>query len=402
MRFRICSLVLLQSFAFAQQAKRQDPPNVSTVGSIVGHVYCSDTNTPARFAKITLFPISDDPGPPSTDKTSKRARQVFTPVQTVLDGSFTIPRVEPGYYYVIVQYPGYVSPVSQLTGEDFVHPSLEMQKFIASVLPTVSVAPNRVTTTEIHIQRGASIDGIIHFDDGGPAPNLYVTVLHKDKMGHWMRVADEGATPDDQGRYRIIGLPAGEYLLQTDLSLSDELTDHLFNSSVNQGGSYLSYSKYTLSIFSGGVFRQRDAKSIKLGESEDDSGEEIVIPISKIHSISGSITQARTGRVVNAGTVALLYPDDNTAMASVKIGVYDSTFHFDFVPEGNYILKVTDARDVTREELPAPPDSLSRPAFNEIISHNYGPQEQPITVVGDMSGILIAVPEKSPTPKPTP
>ena len=175
MRFSICSLVLLYSSTFAsiaQQAARRAPQNAPTFGSITGHVYCSDTNAPARLAKVTLMPVPEDTGSSTAaeKETHHPQRTIFAPIQTLLDGSFTMPHVEPGFYYLVVQYPGYVSPVSQLTREDLTHPSLEMQKFIASVLPTVSVAPNRVTTSDIRIQRGAAINGIIHYDDGSPAP----------------------------------------------------------------------------------------------------------------------------------------------------------------------------------------------------------------------------------------
>ena len=403
----ICSFVIFSLLTFpssAQQATRQTPQNIPNLGSIVGHVYCSDTNAPARLAKVTLVPVPPDSGPstPAEKETHQSPHTLYTPIQTLLDGSFTMPHVEPGYYYLVVQYPGYVSPVSQLTREDLTHPSLDMQKFIASVLPSVSVASNRVTTTDIHIQRGAAIKGIIHYDDGSPAPDLYIRVLRKDKTGHWKPIANIGGSSDDEGQYRIIGLPAGEYILQTDLSLQDEFTDYLFSGSESSGGSYSSYTRYNLPIFSGGATRQSDAKHIKLGDGEDDAGEDIVIPISKLHSITGNITQARTGRVINAGTVSLLYPDDNSTAASVKVGEYDASFHFDFVPEGNYILKVTDARDVTREEIPVPPGALQRPAFNETINHSYGPQEQPITIIGDISNVLLAVPEKSANTKPAP
>lgn len=404
MRPSIYALVLFCSLAFAgsaQQATRQTPRNVPTFGSITGHVYCSDTNAPARLANVTLMPIPEDPGPstPVEKETHQSPHTSFAPIQTLLDGSFTMPRVEPGFYYLVVQYPGYISPVSQLTLEDLAHPSLEMQKFIASVLPTVSVASNRVTTSDIRIQRGAAIDGIIRFDDGSPAPDLSIAVLRKDKKDKWTRVANISGGSDDQGRYRIIGLPAGEYILETDLSISDQFTDNLFGSV----GSYSIFSRYRLPIFSGGQTRQRDAKLIKLGDGEDDSGEDITIPISKLHSVAGSITQARTGRVINAGTVVLQYPDDNSQAASANVDKDDSTFHFDFVPEGNYILKVTDARDVTREEISNGPAGTVPPTHTkETTIKSYGEQQQPIVIVGDMSGILVPVPEKAEAQKATP
>ena len=405
LRSFIGSFVILSSLASissAQQATRQAPQTVPTFGSILGHVYCSDTNTPARLAKVTLMPIPEDTGPAEKEAHHPQ-RTFYTPIQTLLDGSFTMSHFEPGFYYLVVQYPGYVSPVSQLTREDLAHPSLDMQKFIASVLPTVSVVPNRVTTTDIHIQRGAAIKGIIHYDDGSPAPDLYIRVLRKDKGDHWNLIRNLTGISNDEGQYRIIGLPAGEYILQTDLSLQDEVTDYLFGSADSSGGSYASNSRYDLPIFSGGVTRQSDAKHIKLGDGEDDSGEDIVIPISKLHSITGSITQARTGRVINAGTVALQYPDDNSEAASAKVDKDDSTFHFDFIPEGNYILKVTDARDVTREEISNGPAGTMPPTrTKETTIKNYGEQQQPIVVVGDMSDIVVPVPEKGAASKTTP
>ena len=403
MRSSICSLVLLYSFTFSNaQVTRQTPPNPYTFGSITGHVYCSDTNAPARLAKVTLMPIPEDTGPVEKEKRQPQ-RTLFAPIQTLLDGSFTMPHVEPGFYYLVVQYPGYVSPVSQLTREDLAHPSLDMQKFIASVLPAVSVTSNRVTTSDIRIQRGAAIKGIIHYDDGSPAPNLYIRVLHKDKKDHWNPIPNIGRMSDDDGQYRIIGLPAGEYILQTDLSLEDELTDQLFNGSESSGGSYFSSTRYNLPIFSGGQTRQRDAKHIKLGDGEEDSGEDIVIPISKLHSITGNITQARNGHVINAGTVVLQYPDDNSQVTTAKVDKADSTFHFDFVPEGNYILKVTDARDVTREEISnGLPGAIPPTHTKETTIKNYGEQQQPIVIVGDMSDVLIPVPEKAAPQKTTP
>jgi hypothetical protein len=84
MRFSICSLVLLYSFTFissAQQVTRQAPQIPPTFGSISGHVYCSDTNAPARLAKVTLMPIPEDAGPSTAVEKEKRQpqRTLFAP-----------------------------------------------------------------------------------------------------------------------------------------------------------------------------------------------------------------------------------------------------------------------------------------------------------------------------------
>jgi hypothetical protein len=107
--------------------------------------------------------------------------------------------------------------------------------------------------------------------------------------------------------------------------------------------------------------------------------------------------QARTGHVVNAGTAVLLYPDDNSEAASAKVDKDDSTFRFDFVPEGNYILKVTNARDVSREEIPNGPLGTVPPTrTKETTIKTYGSEQHPIVIAGDMSGVLISVPDALP------
>lgn len=400
MRYTSCVLALFCSLAFAASAQQATPPQA--FGTVIGHVYCSGINAPARLATVTLQPIKDLTDPPAESRDHPAPPTVYAPVQTSLDGSFTMPKVAPGYYYVVVQYSGYLSPVSQLTRDDLAHPTPDMLKFIASVLPSISIEANRVTTTDIHLQRGASISGTIRFDDGSPAPDLYVSILRKDEKGHWIQIpASRAASSDDQGRYRVVGLPAGDYILKASLELSERFTSYLFSSVGNSGGSSSSSTRYSLSIYSGGKTRQSDARDIKLNDGEDDSGEDILIPVSKLHSVTGNIVEARTGRVINAGAVVLLYPDDKSQAASAKVDKDDSSFHFDFVPEGNYILRVTSARDVTREEISNGRYSFPPTHTKETTIRTYGPHEQSIIVTGDMTGVIVPVTDQATTPKVT-
>jgi hypothetical protein len=400
---RICSLSVFASFALAAVGQQAAQPAQNLAkpiyGSVTGHVTC-ENNVPARLASVALLPISDAPDSRAPVQGDGHSQQlVFTPVDTGLDGSFTIPRVAPGYYYLVVEYPGYISPTAQLTSDDLAHPLLDMQKFIASVLPSVAVDPNHISTVDFQLRRGASISGSIRYDDGSPAPGLHIRVLRKNSTGKWGGVRIQGAVAsDDQGRYRIVGLPAGEYVLETKLEVSEHFTTHLFDSATSSGGSSSgTTTKFGISIYSGGETRQRNATHIKLDDGQDDSNEDIVIPLSKLHSVTGTIMQSRTGHVVNAGTAVLLYPDDNSEAASAKVDKDDSTFRFDFVPEGNYILKVTNARDVSREEIPnGPPGTVPPTHTKETTIKTYGSEQQPIVIAGDMSGVLISVPDAVP------
>jgi len=96
---------------------------------------------------------------------------------------------------------------------------------------------------------------------------------------------------DDLGHFRISGLPAGEYILNSSFQSSG-----LFN--------LFGETEKTLNIYYGDVFFQKDAKPIKIGEGEESTGNNITIPLSKIHSISGSLLNV-SGHIINAGDVAL-------------------------------------------------------------------------------------------------
>jgi hypothetical protein len=60
-------------------------------------------------------------------------------VQTLLDGSFTIPKVAPGAYYVVAYKSGYLSPLSTLSEDALKHPTPEDHKRIAGILPRIVV-----------------------------------------------------------------------------------------------------------------------------------------------------------------------------------------------------------------------------------------------------------------------
>src|ERR1700761_8412498 len=76
-------------------------------GAITGHIYCGDTNAPARMASVQLDPIKG----PKRSGASRISGDVPAGgvAQTGFDGSFTLSRVSPGSYYVITSKPGYLS-----------------------------------------------------------------------------------------------------------------------------------------------------------------------------------------------------------------------------------------------------------------------------------------------------
>src|SRR5271155_4375187 len=264
--------VLIAACSPAQQ------PDTAATGTVTGRVICADTNLPARLANVVLQPVVDNTPTVKIAGDKDRPRIVTTTlVETLLDGSFTVPNVGPGDYYVFVEKPGYISPLALVSREDLNHPSSSTADLIARFLSPVSVSSNRSSTVEVRIFKGASISGTVSFDDGSPNPNAGIELLTRDKAGKWASfrakpLASFGPnSTDDQGRYRISGLPRGEYLVKTTLMLSDITVDRVFG----QERSFSHNTRYSLDIFSGGGLRQRDAKPVKLEEGEESGAVDI-------------------------------------------------------------------------------------------------------------------------------
>jgi hypothetical protein len=366
----------------AQQAVVAPP---ESTGTVTGHVYLSDGGGPARLAEVALQPMevkSDDRPWQERDKDAP-----FRLYRTGLDGGFRIEHVKPGSYYVVVKEPGYLSPFAQFTNAQLVHPTAEDQQKIAAGLPVISVAANNTATMDIHLVRGAVLSGTVVFDDGKPYPDQRVTVLEK-VNGKWqpLMLANEGQT-DDLGNFRITGLLEGDYLLRVNLAIDD-----LYASSLLGHGSSSSMTHYSLSYYSGDTERLRDAKPVHLDGSQEMSDAGITIPVSKLHAVSGAIVEAKSGRAINSGKVTLAYAGEGGEdMVSTNVEADEPVFVMPFVPEGAYTIKVTEAADVTREEISNGAGTYPPFHTKETVLRKYGTVEQPLTVTGDVTGVNLAV-----------
>jgi hypothetical protein len=367
-------LLFLPSTILAQQN--------STFGTVSGHVYCTDTQQPARLGEIRLSSFPEPSAAGSAKKEPSEARNISANIG--LDGSFLFPHVPPGNYSVIADRPGYIAPEAQFTDAEIGSPAPEIRELIAKSVPTISVAENKTTTIDVNLHRGAAISGILRYDDGSPVPLNQVDILRRNKSGQWVlldtEMSEMSALTDDLGHFRISGLPAGEYIL---------------NSGCDSSGTFNIFgTEKILSIYSGDVFFQKDAKPIKIVEGEESTGNNITIPLSKIHTISGSLLNV-SGHLINAGEIALYTTPDNIKIAQAQVEAEASAFHLDFVPEGHYVLRVTNARDVTRQTIQTPPGSTGEPKDVETTIQEYGSYEAPFEVIGDMTAVNLTISSKA-------
>ena len=346
------------------------------------------------MASVILQPVDQiDALRPGDDKQISSHGEM---TQTLLDGSFTISHVEPGHYYVIATQPGYVSPLASIYTTKPVVTDTSGPKRPAITAPKITVQGSLPVGVNVTIERGAAVGGTVLYDDGSPAVGVRIAVLVRAKTD-WMSLpsspianATYSAATDDQGHYRISGLPAGEYLLEGTLSLQG-----MYYKLGDSGTSVGTWPIYSLSFYSHGSSRRKDGTPITITSGEELGGQDLEIPLSKLHTIRGNVLAARDGHILNGGRLALLYADDRTEAWHASVSKDDNTFTFAFVPEGDYILRA-DGVDNDYFEVPNTPDSWPLTHPESKLVRSYGTAESQIHVTGELIGITISAPDPAP------
>ena len=371
----------------AQQAAK------STGTTVTGHVFLQDTNGPARMATVMLQPTEAVDASRSEKKLDKA--MTTQSVQTLLDGSFTIPNVQPGAYYVVATAPGYVSPLyALLAAGNESQKDDGASKKLAALAPRITVQANLPASVSVNLERGAAVSGTVLYDDGSPASDVRVQILVR-KKDKWITAPSmpfkesiPSTLTDDRGNYRISGLPAQEYAVEVRLSLQKWLYE------VNEHGNTMSSTSdvYSLPVYSGNRFRMKEAEGFSVTQGEDRGGEDIEIPVSRLHTLRGTVIAAHDGHLINGGRVQLIYPDDKSVLDTAVV-TRDAEFNFSFVPEGDYMLRVSDAADTEYKEVLNGRGAMPPTHTETSVVRRYGEAEIPIHIAGDAAGVVISAPD---------
>lgn len=383
----------------------QQTPYV-TGSTVSGHVFCADTNAPARFAKVLLKSttpshagqdmmqgILDSIGKAAKDKSAvnlgtddqkkrmaaaskgmNQAMDMLNASVVGIDGSYSFAGVKPGTYYVHAIFPGYVDPVSQFSDEDFSSSDPAIRARLAQ-LPSITVTGTDSAHADVRLERGAALSGRVLYDDGTPAVGWTLTTVQPksaddlaDEMAAAMAPAlamsgmAQAATTDDQGHFRISGLAAGEYALRASLSAPDV---GINASNIGDAGSGIK-----LVVYSGDTFSRSTAKTFKLHAGDDITGAEITIPSRKLRNITGHVVAKSDGHTLNVGQVTLTVKDDPATHAVAAIRD-DGSFHFECLPPNvTYTLVVEDAADGRNDGPRSSVFGISMP--NPKILRKYG------------------------------
>jgi hypothetical protein len=137
----------------------------------------------------------------------------------------------------------------------------------------------------IGLPRGSVIGGRVTDEFGEPVANASVTALRYSWAGGSRRLTQAGArdTTDDQGQYRLFGLPPGEYIVSANLrtaEATDPAADEL-------GG-------YAPTYFPG-TPNAGEAQRVTLGVSQENTSVSFGLIATKLVRISGQVVTSQGG-----------------------------------------------------------------------------------------------------------
>ena len=393
MRFKILWILSLSTACIAQKSITPAPePN----GTVTGRVFCGDTGRPARFASVSLRPVNSQ-----NEKNQAPGTTTSVAVDTTLDGSYILTHVAPGSYYVIVKMNDYINPLAMFSPQQLEHPTDQLRTLINQAIPRVNIEQDATAHTDVQLQRGAAVSGTVTYDDGSPAEGITVNLLHKDENGKWVPLNNPGYFPstfttDDRGYYRLSAQLPDTYLLEENLNLNSNksITTRTKDHGTNE--MMIRTSRFSLSFYGDGTPEMGQAQSFTFRGNDERTGQDVTIPIGKLHRFTGRVAAGPSGHLVNAARVELISTTDTSkkkSLAHADIDRDDGLFHFEYVPEGTYTLRVTNARDVTWEPAESPTAYNFHPDKEHVLE-TYGNAEIPVMLEGDLSGIVVTVPLK--------
>jgi len=450
---RVVVLLVSGSLMAGAGAMAQTPAGAGAAatsqGSITGHVSLSDTNGPARFAHVLLKRVpdgtakpadageglaglfgamlgmgdddDDDDKKPATNKPATPpkpkdadeaaasaafseimagASDMMTSATVDATGAYTLKGLKPGTYFVHAILPGYVDPLAAFSTADLSSKDPAIQQRVHNEVQVVTVNGQAPLHLDLRLELGAAISGRVLYEDGNPAVGWRVTVTPPKKAAAAGDPAaalgisrsqlpnatemmfKESHTTDDRGNYRIAGLPSGEYIVSATLTTANA-----------SGGNAQTGGQMRLTVFSGSTTREADAKPVSVSTGEDRKGEDLIMRMSGLHSIAGTVLAKLDGQVANSGSVTMRDESDpyilNMQMASIQT---DGSFRFDYVPSGKYTLKIKKA-DIT-EATGGSTKILGMEIPKTKTVRSFGPQEQEVLVGdSDVNGLVFNLPE---------
>jgi hypothetical protein len=371
----LCCIAVVDSAALA-----------APTGAITGSVYCSDSNSPARFALVTLEKVPEG----NRAKSAQPQEAGMNPTATTdLHGNFELRDIPPGRYYVIPYLRGYASPVTSIDPKG-AGPSAAPQSLADATV--VEVEANHTAQIQIRLERAASISGTVSFDDSSPAIGMSVDIFRQAADGTFASIRNSLGGPsgifrqinatDGSGRFLVDSLPEGHYVVAIS---TPTRTTGAMGSLLQGSGAFTLKAEYgdQLTVYTDQAMRMKDATPIELRAGSDFTGSNIVIPLAKLYTVAGFVLDAATEATVGRGFVQLLYTDDQSVARSTTIDP-SGKFRFNAVPGGSYVVHVANASQFAGDP---------QQSGNQSVGLTYGSGQTSVQIDRDVLDIVVLVPE---------
>jgi 5-hydroxyisourate hydrolase-like protein (transthyretin family) len=302
--------VVLLAFGWSIDAQ-QDKAAVIPRARITGHVTAADTGAPIAGAAIQLRPLADG-----------AARSAATDDQ----GRFEIAALAGGQYVLTVSAEGYFGPDATLLRSTGVSRMIDLKDNQQLDQTHISLAPAR------------AIEGRVLNASGEPAPRVTVQLSQLTDAAGRLRLISGGSRglgrTDGRGRFRIEGLPPGDYFV---LALSGPfgLT----------GGSAFSSPTDGLVGFAPTYFpgteRAADAQAVHLDAGGDAPDVTFTLIPANMSPVSGTVFDASGAPVANARLMLLQTQggDLRAMLPANAVSAADGSFRYRNVPPGSYVLQ---------------------------------------------------------------
>jgi len=265
------------------QRPARDPSSGPVVGTaaITGIVLSTDTGTPVRRAQVTVagthLPIG---------------RSAITDDS----GRFLVEALPAGSYTVSARKAAYLTGVFGATGPE---------------RPGVTLAVSdgqRLTDITLHMTRGAAVGGTVVDERGQPLPGAQVSAFRVLPGGLFSATA-AAASCDDRGRYRVFGLPPGDYLVSVTFPMPpasgavdaptaaeiDAMLAALERGEASRTAQITSTAPSpsgpvtALPVFYPGVFNQGQAIKIRIRPGEDRAGVDMMWRFARAATVAGTV-----------------------------------------------------------------------------------------------------------------
>ena len=336
-----CRLGVLISFV-AVVAMHAQQPGGPPVGSVTGHVIAQDTQKPVRFAQVTLQSVAAAAG---GDEPRGGGGGGVASTRTDEEGNFTAANVAPGDYYVTAMAAGYISERALLQAG--VAAGTSAAALVAQI-PVVRVTADSASPVIVTVVRGAAVGGLVQWEDGSPAGGLTVRAVAAGASTNGNGAVAQTplpaglqgfvggsvniATTDDRGAFRIVGLTAGDYVVQVTIPPAQQL-----------GGGAGNVPRFSspIVVYSPGVFRKSEAKAVTVNGGEERNDVRMVVDLRSLRRVSGQVVSSDPSLKVASGMVRLV--DTNREVQRMTSLGQDGGFDLRYVPPGSYTLTVSGA-----------------------------------------------------------